>query len=110
MDLAHIFFKEPEIDQDNTFIANVSQENEVEKVVFNTDTEYTITGMLIKPDIADSELLKIENLKEQDTISKEIQDLIKDYKEPDLTLFISNPETKTAKIHFVKKMNQIYQE
>ena len=38
MDPVHIFFKALEIDQDNTFTANVSQENEVENVVFNTDT------------------------------------------------------------------------
>ena len=101
MDPVHIFFKELEIDQDNTFIVNVSQENEVE--VFNTDTEYAVTGMVIKPDIADSELVKIENTKEFDRISKEIQELIKNYKDPDLTLSISNPETKTLLLPFVKK-------
>ena len=103
MDLIHMFFKELEIDQDNTFTANVSKENEVENVVFNTDTEYAVTGMVIKPDIADSELVKIENTKELDRISKEIQELIKNYKDPDLTLSISNPETKTLLLPFVKK-------
>ena len=49
--------------------------------------------MVIKPDIADSELVKIGNTKELDRISKEIQELIKNYKDPDLTLSISNPET-----------------
>ena len=33
----HMRVKELEIDQDNTFTANVSQENEVENVVFKTD-------------------------------------------------------------------------
>ena len=103
MDPVHIFFKELEIDPDNTFTANISRENEVEKVVFNTDKEYAVTRMVIKPDIADSELVKIENTNELDRVSKEIQELIKDYKEPDLTLFISNSETKTVKIPFVKK-------
>ena len=59
--------------------------------------------MVIKPDIADSELVKIENTKELDRISKEIQELIKNYKDPDLTLSISNPETKTLLLPFVKK-------
>ena len=36
-----------------------------------------------------------------------LQDLVKDYKEPDLTLFMSNPETKTVEIPFVKKMKLI---
>ena len=31
MDLVHIFFKELEIDPDNTFTADVSQENEVKE-------------------------------------------------------------------------------
>ena len=103
MDPVHIFFEELEIDQDNTFTANVSQENEVENVVFKTDKEYAVIGMVIKPDITDSELVKIENTKELDKISKEIQELIKNYKDPDLTLSISNPETKTLLLPFVKK-------
>ena len=102
MNPIHIFLKELKIDQDNTFTANVSQENKVENVVFNTDTEYAVTGMVIKPDIADSEPVKIENTKELDRISKEIQELIKNYKDPNLTLNISNPETKTLLLPFVK--------
>ena len=103
MDPVHIFFKVLEINQDNTFTANISQENEVENVVFNTDKEYAVTGMVIKPDITDSELVKIENTKELDKISKEIQELIKNYKDADLTLSISNPETKTLLFPFVEK-------
>ena len=48
-------------------------------------------------------ILKIENVKEQNRISSEIQEIIKNYKEPDLTLFMSHPETKTIEILFVKK-------
>ena len=51
----------------------------------------------------DEKILKIENAKEQEKISKEIQELIKNYKEPDLTFFISNPETATIRIPFQKK-------
>ena len=36
-------------------------------------------------------------------IIEEIQELIKNYKEPDLTFFIANPEKKTIKIPFQKK-------
>ena len=59
--------------------------------------------MVIKPDIADSELMKIQNTDELDRISKEIQELTKNYKDPDLILSISNPETKTLLLLFVKK-------
>ena len=103
MDPIHIFFKELEINQDNTLTAIVSQENEVENVVINTDTEYAVTGMVIKPDIANSELVKIENNKELDRIRKEIQELIKSYKDSDLTLNISNTKIKTLLLPFVKK-------
>ena len=103
MDPIHIFFKELEINQDNTLTAIVSQENEVENVVVNTDTEYAVTGMVIKPDIANSELVKIENNKELDRIRKEIQELIKSCKDSDLTLNISNPKIKTLLLPFVKK-------
>ena len=85
MNPVHRFFKELEIDQHSTFTANVSQENEVGNVVFNTDTQYVVTRMVIKLDIADSELVKTENTKDLDRISKEIQELIKNYKDPELT-------------------------
>ena len=103
MDQAHIFFKELETEQDNTFTANVPQENQVEKVVLNTDKEYAVTGMLIKPHIANSELVKTENTNKLDKISKEIKELIKNHKDTDLTLSISNPDTKTLLLSFVKK-------
>ena len=103
MDPVHIFYNEIKIDKDNIFTANISQENEVENVLFNKDKEYVITGMVIKPDIIDSELIKIKSTKELDRISKEIQELIKNYEEPDLTLSIYNKETKTLLIPFLKK-------
>ena len=59
--------------------------------------------MVIKPDIADSELVEIENTKELNRISKEILELTKNYKDPNLTMSISNPETKTLLLPFVKK-------
>ena len=103
MDPVHIFYKEIKIDKDKIFTANISQENEVENVLFNKDKVYVITGMVIKPDIIDSELIKIKGTKELDKISKEIQELTKNYEEPDLTLSIYNKETKTLLIHFLKK-------
>ena len=41
--------------------------------------------MNINSIVSDSEILKIENEKEQKKISEEIQELIKAYKEPELT-------------------------
>ena len=45
----------------------------------------------------------MENVKKQNRISGEMQEIIKSYKEPDLTLFMSHTETKTIEIPFVKK-------
>ena len=103
MNPSHIYFKEIEIDQDNTFTANFSKENEIENVILNKDSEYGITGLNINSILSDGKLLKIENVKERNKVSLEIQELIKNYKEPDLTLFMSHPETKAIEIPFVKK-------
>ena len=57
-------------------------------------------GLKIKPEIFDSDLVKIKNTGELNKISKEIQEIIKNYEEPDVTFSMSNPETKTALIPF----------
>ena len=103
MNASHIYFKEIDIHQDQTFTVNFSKENEIENVVFDKDNEYAITGLKINAELPDKKILKIENVKEQNRISSEIQEIIKNYKEPDLTLFMSHPETKTIEIPFVKK-------
>ena len=103
MNLSNFYFKEIDIDQDNTFTANFAKENEIENVIFNKDSEYGTTGLNINSILSDENLLKIENVKEQNKVSLEIQELIKNYKEPDLTLILSNPERKTVEIAFVKK-------
>ena len=103
MDPSYIYFKEINIDQDNFFTADFSKENEIEEVLFNKENEYGVTGLTINSILPDEKLLKIENVKEQKKISDEIQELIKNYKEPDLTFFISNPETAAIRIPFQKK-------
>ena len=108
MNPAYIYFKEIDIDQNETFTADFSKKNEIENVVFNKENEYRITGLNINSIISDSEILKIENEKEQKKISEEIQELIKAYKEPDLTLTVSNTETKTLKFLLLKKMKVIF--
>ena len=110
MDPVHIFYNELEMDEDNIFAANIAKENEGEKVLFDKNKEYAVTGLKIKPEILDSDLVKIKNTGELNKISKEIQVIIKNYEEPDLTFSISNPETKTMLIPFEKNLNLIYQE
>ena len=103
MDSSYIYFKEINIDQDKSFTADFSKENEIEEVLFNKENEYGVTGLTINSILPDEKIIKIENVKEQKRVSNEIQELIKNYKEPDLTFFISHPETNTITIPFVKK-------
>ena len=57
----------------------------------------------------EGQVIKIEDEKKLDQKSKEIQEIIKNYKEPNLTLYIyiyiyiSNPETTLIEIPFKKK-------
>ena len=43
MEPIHIFYNEIETDNNNVFTANISQENEVENVLFDKNKEYAIT-------------------------------------------------------------------
>ena len=103
MDPSYIYFNEIDINQDNTFTANLSKDNKIEKVVFNKENEYGVRGLNINVDLPDEEILKLDHKKEQEKISQEIQELIKQNKEPNLTFIISHPETKRIEIPFVKK-------
>ena len=112
----YIYFKEIDIDQDDNFTADFSKKkkkrkNEIENVVFNKENEYGITSLNINSILPESKILKIENekKKQKKKISDEIQELIKSHKELDLTLTMSNTETKTIIIPFVKKMKVIFQ-
>ena len=100
---SYIYFKEIDIDQDKSFTVDFSKENEIEELLFNKENEYGVTGLTINSILPDKKIIKIENVKEQKRISDEIQELIKSCKEPDLTFFISHPETITIIIPFVKK-------
>ena len=59
MDIAHIFFKELELEQDNIFTANFKRENETKNVIFSKDIECAITGLSINSIISNEKLLKI---------------------------------------------------
>ena len=100
MNSSRIYFKEIDIDQDNTFAANFAKENEIENVIFDKENEYGITRLNINSILSDEKLVKIENVKEQNRISLNIQESIKNYKELVLTFFISD---KSSSNSFCKK-------
>ena len=82
---------------------NISQEKEIENILFNEHKEYAITGIAIKPNLTDSELVKVINTNELQRIGEEIQEKIKNYKEPNLNLTMPNPEIKTLVIPSIRK-------
>ena len=74
MDPSYIYFKEIDIDQDKSFTADFSKENEVEEVLFNKKDQYGVSGLTINSMLPDEKNLKIENVKEQKKITDEIQE------------------------------------
>ena len=104
MNPSHIYFKDLDINDDKTFTLNFAKENEIENVIFDKNHEYAVTSLKIKANLPDSKIIKISDEEKQDKVSKEMQELIKKYKEPDLTITIFNRETRTLKILFIKKM------
>ena len=102
MNPVHIYFIEIDIDQDQMPTINFTKKNEIKNVLFDGQNEYGVSRM--KKKCADWwKIIKIENKKEQKKISEEIQELIKQNKEPNLTFIISHPETNSIEIPFIKK-------
>ena len=64
--------------------------------------------MNIRPVLKDEKIIKVENKKKEKKISEEIQELIKQNKEPNLTFIISHPETNSLEIPFIRKLKQNY--
>ena len=61
-----------------------------------------MTGLSINQDVG-SELVTVTDTDRLNFLSNSIQNLVKEKKEPDLDLKISNPETKDIIIPFQKK-------
>ena len=103
MNPVYIYFKELDIDKDGNFTLNFSKDNEIENVIFDKEYEYAVTGLKINVDLPDEQVIEIENKEKLDQKSNEIQEIIKNYKEPDITFNISNTETTPINITFDKK-------
>ena len=108
MNPVHIYFKETDIDQDQSFTLNFAKENEIENVLFDEKNECSVSRMNIRPVLKDEKIIKVENKKEQKKIREKIQESIRQNKEPNLTFIISHPETNSLEIPFIKKMKQNY--
>ena len=47
MELSHIFYKEVPVDEDNTFLLNLSENNKIDSVKVNKSKTYEISGLSI---------------------------------------------------------------
>ena len=103
MNPSYIYFKELDIDSENIFSLNFFKENEIENVFLDNNFEYAITGLNLNVKIPEDQVIKIEDEKKLNEKNAEIQELIKNFKEPDLMLHIENTEATKIKIPFTKK-------
>ena len=62
MNPVHIYIKETDIDQDQSFTLNFAKENEIENVLFDEKNECSVSRMNIRPD---EKIIKVENNEEQ---------------------------------------------
>ena len=69
----HIYFKEIDIDQSQSFTINFSKEKEIENVLFDGQNEYGVSTMNIKPVLKDEKIIKVENKKEQKKLAKKFK-------------------------------------
>ena len=72
MELVNIFQKDLPVDE-NIFIANLTEKNEVEEVKFKKSREYTVTGLSINQNIGRDFIAVGKN--RQEFLSKLIQNL-----------------------------------
>ena len=51
METVHIFYKDLPVDDNNIFVTNLTEKNEVEEIKFKKSWEYAITGLSFNQDI-----------------------------------------------------------
>ena len=81
MEPIHIIYKELPVDESNIFIADITEKNEAENVKFKKSLEYAVTGLSINQDIG-TDLIAVGETGKQVVLSKLIQKLVKEKREP----------------------------
>ena len=102
MEPIHIFYKELSTHENNIFTSNLAEKNKIEEVKFKRSREYAVAGLSINQDL-DYKIIDVTDTDRLERISKLIQKLVKEKKEPDLDLRIRNEETIEKVIRFQRK-------
>ena len=76
MEPIHIFCKELPTDENNIFVVNLAEKNEVESVKFKKSREYATTGLSINQDTGSTKVA-ITDTDRLETLSNLIQRLVK---------------------------------
>ena len=105
MEPVHIFYKDLPVDENNIFIANLTEKNEVEEVKFKKSREYAVTGLSINQDIG-TDFIAVGETDRQEVLSKLIQNLVKEKREPYLFLRIFNEEAMEKLIPFKRRSSK----
>ena len=63
MNPVHIYFKEIDIDQNQSSTINFAKENEIENTSFDGQIEYGVSRMNIRPVLKDEKIIKVEKKK-----------------------------------------------
>ena len=103
----HIFYKELPVDENNIFMVDITEKTRW--TMFKKSVEYAVTGLSINQDI-NSKIVAVTDTDREHFLSNLIQKHVKDIKEPNLDLKISNPETSEVIIPFQRKYQVIFQQ
>ena len=105
MEPVHIFYKDLPVDENNIFIANLTEKNEVEEVKFKKSREYAVTRLSVNQDIG-TDFIAVGETDRQEVLSKLIQNLVKEKREPYLFLRIFNEEAMEKLIPFKRRSSK----
>ena len=99
MEPVHIFYKDLPVDENNIFIVNLTEKNQVEEVKFKKSREYAVTGLSVNQDIG-TDFIAVGETDREEVLSKLIQTLVKGKREPYLFPIIFNEEAMGKLILF----------
>ena len=105
MEPVHIFYKDLPVDENNIFIVNLTEKNQVEEVKFKKLREYAITGLSVNQDIG-TDFIAVGETDREEVLSKLIQTLVKGKREPYLFPIIFNEEAMGKLILFERRSSK----
>ena len=100
MELMRIFYKELPVDENNIFMADITEKNKVENVRSKKPLEYVVTGLFINQDTG-SAIVTVTDIDRLNFLSSTTQKLAKEK----LDLKTSNPSTKELIIPLKKNIS-----